>query len=83
MITASTVLKKINSYSFEDDKDGLLSTIIKSSAEDYAEGRLTRDEYEEILSDVKMEIDISERSQRERRLQNLYFVARVLLKVMG
>lgn len=82
MITVETVLRKINSYSFEDDKNGLLAEVIKSSANDYAKGSITREEYEEILSDIDTEIKVSNMSANERKLQNLYFAARVLLKVV-
>lgn len=82
MITVETVLRKISSYSFEDDKNGLLAEVIKSSANDYAKGSITREEYEEILSDIDTEIKASNMSANERKLQNLYFAARVLLKVV-
>lgn len=82
MITVETVLRKISSYSFEDDKNGLLAEVIKSSANDYAKGSITREEYEEILSDIDTEIKVSNMSANERKLQNLYFAARVLLKVV-
>ena len=82
MITVETVLRKISSYSFEDDKNGLLAEVIKSSANDYAKGNITREEYEEILSDIDTEIKASNMSANERKLQNLYFAARVLLKVV-
>lgn len=82
MITVETVLRKISSYSFEDDKNGLLAEVIKSSANDYAKGNITREEYEEILSDIDTEIKVSNMSANERKLQNLYFAARVLLKVV-
>lgn len=83
MITVDTVLRKINSYSFEDNKSGLLAEIIKTSADDYAKGSISKDEYEEILSDIETEFRVSNMSSNERRLQNLYFAARILLKVMG
>ena len=82
MITVETVLRKISSYSFGDDKNGLLAEVIKSSANDYAKGSITREEYEEILSDIDTEIKVSNMSANERKLQNLYFAARVLLKVV-